>query len=575
MSGPAGGGEGQGPGAVEPAAVEPAAVEPAAVEPAAGEPPANGPATGEGGVSSSPPPDSPPDPPPSPRGLCPPLLAEQIVYEDDDLLVVERPAGVSSGGPDADDLVARVSAFLEAREGRAPAPVLAPWREGPEGASLVPLARSEPMRQALLKARRAWQPPRDGDRSGEPGPGPRPGNRLPGGQDGSREGASGRRGPSQEGASGRRGPSQGGSKAPPPELGPGPLAAPHPRTGRPLRLRAASARREPPGSVEGWRARLARAGLARYGLDRGGETTTFRLANEAADGLPRGAAVDLYGPYAVVHVYDAAGQAPYLGPLAEALEALGARGVYAKHHPRSASTLADPTRDDVAPARPLRGEAAPDPLWVREAGLVLLCRLGAGLATGLYLDQRDNRARVRAAAAGRSVLNLFAYTGAFSVAAAAGGARRTVTVDVSRPALAWAAENLRANGFGDERTHRLVRDDALVFLRRAAVRGDRFDLLVVDPPSFATTKASRFVAEHDLGSLLASALAVAAPGALVLACTNHRATGRARFRHVLDDAAARAGRRLERVRDLDPPRDFPAAPGEEPRLKALWALVGA
>lgn len=465
---------------------------------------------------------------PPPADLCPPLLAEQIVYEDDDLVIVEKPAGVSSGGPEADDLVARTSAFLEAREGQAPDRLVAPWREGPEATTLVPLAKNEPTRQALAKARRAWQPHAAADR------GSGPGIKLPAA-----------------------------------------LQASHPRTGKPLRLRAPATLREPPSSVEGWRARLRRAALLRYGLERGGETTTFRLANEGGDGLPRGAAVDLYGPYAVVHVYDAAGRAPYLGPLAEALEALGARGVYVKHHPRAASTLADPTRDDVAPARPLRGEAAPDPLWVREAGLSLLCRLGAGLATGLYLDQRDNRARVRAAAAGRSVLNLFAYTGAFSVAAAAGGARRTVTVDVSRPALAWAGDNLRANGFGDERTHRLVRDDALVFLRRAAVRGDRYDLIVVDPPSFATTKASRFAAEQDLGTLFASALAVAAPGALVLACTNRRASDRESVRRLLEDAAAEARRPLERVRYLEPPRDFLAAPGEEPRLKALWAHVGA
>ncbi|MCU0684043.1 MAG: class I SAM-dependent methyltransferase, partial [Polyangiaceae bacterium] len=253
-----------------------------------------------------------------------------------------------------------------------------------------------------------------------------------------------------------------------------------------------------------WRERLARAASRRGTLAQSDETTAFRLANEGADGLPRGVTVDAYGPYAVVHSHDAAGHAPYLDPLLEALEALGVRGSYVKHHPRGASTLADPSRDDVAPSRPARGLEAPDPLWVREAGLPLLCRLNAGLATGLYLDQRDNRARVRAAAAGRSVLNLFAYTGAFSVAAAAGGARRTTTVDVSRPALAWAAENLQASGFADEKQHRVVRDDALVFLRRAAVRGDRYDLIVLDPPSFATTKASRFVAESDLGTLVAS-----------------------------------------------------------------------
>ncbi len=502
-----------------------------------------------------------------PAGLCPPLLAGQIVYEDGDLLVLEKPAGVAAGGAEGDDLVARARAFLEARPGGFEGPLLAPWREGAERAALVPLARSEAMRRALGAARGAWQAQGGASRlAGRPA------------------GPAALTGPSPRGG--------GGQGAPRGEAFPGLVVAPHPRSGEPLRLRAPVARggaawapggqrradaagKVGGGAVEEWRRRLERAALLRYGLDRGGETTAFRLANEAADGLPRGATVDLYGPYAVAHLYDAAGNAPYLDALLDALLALGARGAYVKHHPRGASTLADPARDDVAPSRPARGETAPDALWVREGGLALLCRLGAGLATGLYLDQRDNRARVRAAAAGRSVLNLFAYTGAFSVAAAAGGARRTVTVDVSRPALAWAAENLAANGFGDERTHRLVREDALVFLRRAAVRGDRYDLIVLDPPSFATTKASRFVAEQDLGALVASALAVAAPGALVLACTNHRGTSRARFRHALDEAARETGRRLERVRQLEPPRDFASPPGEEPPFKALWALVGA
>ncbi|HEU4534755.1 MAG TPA: hypothetical protein VFS00_11580, partial [Polyangiaceae bacterium] len=157
--------------------------------------------------------------------------------------------------------------------------------------------------------------------------------------------------------------------------------------------------RDPAGnSVEAWTTRLTRAAARRHAITASGETTAFRLANEGADGLPRGVTVDVYGPYAVVHSHDAAGQTPYLAPLLEALEALGARGTYVKYHPRGASTLADPARDDVAPARPARGLDAPDPLWALEGGLPLLCRLQAGLATGLYLDQRDNRARVRAAA---------------------------------------------------------------------------------------------------------------------------------------------------------------------------------
>ncbi len=123
-------------------------------------------------------------------------------------------------------------------------------------------------------------------------------------------------------------------------------------------------------------------------------------------------------------------------------------------------------------------------LEVRERGLRFWVNLDDYLDTGLFLDHRTTRARVRAEAAGRRVLNLFAYTGAFSVHAAAGGAREVVSVDLSRTYLAWAQDNFELNDL-DAKAHRFVHSDVLRWLRQTR---DRFDLVILDPPPFSASK---------------------------------------------------------------------------------------
>ncbi|MCS6902473.1 MAG: class I SAM-dependent methyltransferase, partial [Myxococcales bacterium] len=251
----------------------------------------------------------------------------------------------------------------------------------------------------------------------------------------------------------------------------------------------------------------------------------------------------------------------------------GARGVYGKFRPRQASTLVNTRRDDVAPARPMAGYAAPSPLRIVEGGDPFLIRLDDGLSTGIFLDQRENRARVRRSSRGLRVLNLFAYACAFSVSAACGGAALVTSVDLSRSVLAWGQENLALSGYTDPKRYRFIADEALTFLRRCAARGDRYDLILLDPPSYATSKEQRFTVEHDYRSLAAAALAILAPGGRLLACTNHRGISSARFLRFLEDAARAAHRSFRRKKLLPPPVDFPEPPGVEPYLKAAWLLV--
>jgi 23S rRNA (cytosine1962-C5)-methyltransferase len=221
----------------------------------------------------------------------------------------------------------------------------------------------------------------------------------------------------------------------------------------------------------------------------------------------------------------------------------------------------------------VRGTPAPDPLVVREGGIELGVRLGDGLSTGLFLDQRGNRARVRAASAGKRVLNLFSYTCAFTTAALVGGAVSSTSVDASPSALERGRENLLRAG-ADLARHVLVADDAFAYLARAARKGERFDIVVLDPPSYSSTRARRFVADSDYGDLAAAALALLAPQGELLACTNHRGITMGRFRKLLRRAAEDTKRVVLQLKDLAPGVDFPTAPGADPTMKSVWLRLG-
>ena len=299
----------------------------------------------------------------------------------------------------------------------------------------------------------------------------------------------------------------------------------------------------------------------RYGIARRGDTNAFRLVNDAGDGLP-GVEIDLYGEHAVVFVREGDNER-----VVDDLMRLGLKGVYLKRRPKKAS---DADTRALAPPHAVRGDDAPDPLIVEEAGLRYHVRLGDGLATGIFLDQRKNRELIRELAAGKSVLNLFGYTAAFTVAAAAGRAASSVTVDSSKTALARAAENLALNG-AELAQHSLVQGDAMRWLERQKAR---FDLVIVDPPSFSTTRHSMFRAKRDYRDLSTAALRCLARGGSLLACTNHRGIGARELRGLLAAGARDLGIEVREMRTLPDPVDFPAPLGESCHLKSVL-LVSA
>jgi len=305
-------------------------------------------------------------------------------------------------------------------------------------------------------------------------------------------------------------------------------------------------------------------------------TTIYRLVHGAADAAA-GLSVDRFGDALVMSLYDEEAQLA-LDPSLESLAAdlcqiTGGRSVYIKHRPRQASRVPEEQLAALTPSRPIYGPEMGE-FVAAEEGLAFLIRPAAGLSVGLFPDMREGRARVRAWAAGRRVLNCFAYTCGFGVAALAGGAGRVLNLDLSKAALAWGQENYRANGFTAD-PHDFVYGDVFDWLARLARRRERFDLVILDPPGFSTTKTRRFTVARDYGELVALAEKVSAPDSLLLACCNVAELPWRAFRERVLSGLAGSGRPAEVVGVYhEPAIDFPTPAGLTPYLKILAMRLG-
>jgi 23S rRNA (cytosine1962-C5)-methyltransferase len=299
-------------------------------------------------------------------------------------------------------------------------------------------------------------------------------------------------------------------------------------------------------------------------------TTAFRIINGAGDGLP-GLAVDAYAEWLVAHVYSDEVEAA-IEPIVDILHGLGWQGIYLKCHPKQANIVADTRDPRLAPSEPVRGVAAPSELLVLEHGHPFLVKLNDGLRTGLFLDQRENRQRVLRASGGKRVLNLFAYTGGFSAAALAGKANEVVSVDNSTTALNWCKRNIFL--LHSESSHRAITADVFEALARFEKVGERFDLLVIDPPSYSTSRTRRFRVVDDLGELLALAMRVTSSSGSMLASVNHRGISPKALRRYVLDAARSVGRTVKKITDLPTQTDFPLDFSDQLGSKSVWSILG-
>lgn len=319
-------------------------------------------------------------------------------------------------------------------------------------------------------------------------------------------------------------------------------------------------------------ARLAAASAARAALP-GQGTTGYRLAHGENDGLP-GLVVDRYAGTLVVKLYTPA-WIPHLADVLAALAGVLPAERVVLRLSRSVQR-ADEYVYGLADGQVLSGEPLDGPVIFDENRLHFEADPARGQKTGFFLDQRDNRARVETPAAGARVLNAFAYTGGFSLYAARGGARAVTSLDVSAPALAAAERNFalnRALPAVAAARHELMVADAFEALAGMAGAGRAFDLVIVDPPSFAKRAAEVERALAAYARLARLGLAVTCPGGtLVLASCSSRVSA-AQFYDTVLAAAAGAGRPLRELARTGHALDHPVRFKEGEYLKCLFAVA--
>ncbi|MFS9292472.1 class I SAM-dependent rRNA methyltransferase [Streptococcus mitis] len=273
-------------------------------------------------------------------------------------------------------------------------------------------------------------------------------------------------------------------------------------------------------------------------------TTAFRLFNQEGDGFG-GLTVDLYGDYAVFSWYNS-----YVYQIRQTIseafrqvfpEVLGA---YEKIRFKGL---------DYESAH-VYGQEAPDFFTVLENGVLYQVFMNDGLMTGIFLDQHEVRGSlVDGLAMGKSLLNMFSYTAAFSVAAAMGGASQTTSVDLAKRSRELSQAHFQANGISTD-DHRFVVMDVFEYFKYAKRKGLTYDVIVLDPPSFARNKKQTFSVAKDYHKLISKSLEILNPGGIIIASTNAANVSSQKFTEQIDKCFA--GRSYQILNKYGLPADF-------------------
>lgn len=275
------------------------------------------------------------------------------------------------------------------------------------------------------------------------------------------------------------------------------------------------------------------------------QTTGYRLLNGEGDGVP-GLVVDRYDRVAVVKL-DGPAPSGFWSPEGVAEWLIAEAGI---------ETVVLRPRQRGQAGEVIHGQLDSPVVPFLEYGIQFTADVLQGQKTGFFLDQRENRQTIRRLAMGRRVLNVFSYTGGFSVAAGVGGASAVVSVDLADPAIAAAREHWVLNGLPEE-AHRGVTEDAFAFFEAAHAARERWDLVILDPPSFAPSSASVPAAKAAYQRLFAEgARATARQGWLALSsCSSH--IDEPLFLEIIEEALSEARRRGQVVRIDGQPADHP------------------
>jgi len=339
----------------------------------------------------------------------------------------------------------------------------------------------------------------------------------------------------------------------------------------PIRIRVLSHGEPAQVGPELFRTFLGEALERRKPLDDDPETTGYRVLHGEGDRFP-GLVLDRYGDAVVLKLYSPI-WLPRLREVVPAVrECLAPRTIVGLVSRRLAEDPGCP-----APLRRgavLDGAADSGPFEFQESGLHFEAHPVVGHKTGFYLDQRENRRRVEGETAGERVLNVFSYTGAFSLYAARGGAREVTSVDQSRPALRQADRHFALNAsVARGTTHRAVEGDAFEVMEELARQGERFGVVVVDPPSFAKEASQVEGALGAYAALTGRALSLLDSGGLLVQASCSSRVQADDFFGRVHRAVADAGRSLQEEHRTEHPLDHPATFPEGHYLKCLFARV--
>lgn len=293
--------------------------------------------------------------------------------------------------------------------------------------------------------------------------------------------------------------------------------------------------------------------------------TAYRWLFGEGDGLP-GITVDLYGDYAVVQTY-MEGATNLLDWVVRALREIAPlKGIlWRTKHQEGAENQDSKTQL-------LWGKEPKGDITVKEHGLLFQVNLQTGQKTGLFLDHRENRKFVGEISRNKTVLNCFSYTGAFSLYALRGGASHVTNVDVGKQLAEVANINVRLNQF-DQAAHTFVTADCFDVLNRYAEENQTFDLVILDPPTFAKNKQNRFAAIRAYTKLNAIALKCVAPNGILVSASCTSQVSPEAFKEMLASAAAASNRRIQIIHEAGQPVDHPV-PAAFPEGRYLKFVVG-
>ena len=273
-------------------------------------------------------------------------------------------------------------------------------------------------------------------------------------------------------------------------------------------------------------------------------TTAFRLFNQEGDGFG-GLTVDLYGDYAVFSWYNS-----YVYQIRQTISEAFRQvfpevlGTYEKIRFKGL---------DYESAH-VYGQEAPDFFTVLENGVLYQVFMNDGLMTGIFLDQHEVRGSlVDGLAMGKSLLNMFSYTAAFSVAAAMGGASQTTSVDLAKRSRELSQAHFQANGISTD-DHRFIVMDVFEYFKYAKRKGLTYDVIVLDPPSFARNKKQTFSVAKDYHKLISQSLEILNPRGIIIASTNAANVSRQKFTEQIDKGFA--GRSYQILNKYGLPADF-------------------